>query len=170
MEDEYTMEIDLGDLSSFYNEFNEDELSSSLISYIDQEITKTKGGEKIRIRVNARFEVSEEQKAHMKTTIQRYFVHDFHDVMLHKSYDDKNDIILCVVGVAIIILADLARNLNTGFVTDLLLVIGSFAILQALTDFIFADAARRIALRRKRQLSTCKVVFVSCLMDAKEAI
>lgn len=160
-ENAYTIEIDLGDLSVFYNEFNKDELSLAVINYIDREIAKTQGKEKITIRIAASFNVSKEQKEHMRATIQRHSAHVIHDVMVHKRYDDRKDMILCIVGVAIIVLADLARNLNTGFVTDLLLVVGSFAILQALTDIILADASRRIDLRRKRQLSTCKVIFVS---------
>jgi len=156
----FLIEIDLDDVSTFYNEFNKDELSSHLINYIDQEVTKTKGRERVTIRINIFFDAPDEQKEHMKTTLERYFEHEIHDVMLHKSYDDMKDITLCIAGVAVVVLADLARNLNTGFVTDLLLVIGSFALLQALTDIIFADAARRIQLRRKKQLSASKIVFV----------
>jgi len=62
MKDEYIIEIDLKELPLFYNEFNEDELSLAIINYIDRGLAKTRGKEKITIRINPAFEVSEEQK------------------------------------------------------------------------------------------------------------
>jgi len=153
------IEIDLNNLRLFYNDYNKNELSSTLINYIDYETTKTKGKEEISIKINTPFKVSDSQKETMKATIYRYYTYVIHDISLHQRYDDAKDVLLCIIGVLVIVLADFSRILNTGFVTDLISIIGSFAILQSLADIIFADASRRIKLRRTKQLSMCKVFF-----------
>ena len=156
---ERTIDIDLSDLRLFYNNYNKNELSSTLINYIDYEVTKGNGNEAITIHINTFFEVSDKQKENMKATIYHYYRYVIRDILHHQRYDDAKDIILGIVGVVVIVLADFSRILSTGFVTDLISIIGSFAILQALADIIFADASRRIKLKRTKELSNCKVDF-----------
>ena len=152
--------IDLGDTKYFYNEFNHEELASPLVEYIDRELTKTDGKRPITININLLNEVSEDAKNEMVDTLHRHYGHRVQDRLFHKKYDDLKSIYLIAIGVLIIIVADISRNLEAGFITDLIYIVGSFIILQALTDIIFADANRRLSLRRKRQMAKCHIEFL----------
>ena len=153
------IEVMLNKKEDMVNKFNNNILADDLAKYIYDECTGMPLNRKVTIKINSTEKLTDDEKNKLVDMIRENFGLDVKENMMYIKYDNIKDLFLFLIGVLLIVIANLITNTNFLWLHEVILIISWLAIWESSYNFVFEDTKRRIKIKRLRKLSTCKIVF-----------
>lgn len=146
------IKIKLNNYQKAFNEYNDDRLSESLDNYIISEAKMVPLND-MDIIIKGKY--NEDEKNKLIKTIHNYYneKNNYYDSI--DRYDHIFRLILFFIGVILIILSYISRNI----VSEVILIVGWVLIWEAIYDLLFNSIKRKRKKHLYEKLSGCKITF-----------
>ena len=137
--------IDLDNGETYINNYNKNKLSESLYNYILDEIKGFSIKDKIRLKVFANYELTNDEKKNFVEMIKSNFSADIQEEHIMSKFLYLKSFLLIIIGIVGILLAYLLGNYNIGVIEELFLIIGWVGIWEGIYIILFDEFAKKIA-------------------------
>ena len=154
--------IDLDNGETYINNYNKNKLSESLYNYILDEIKGFSIKDKIRLKVFANYELTNDEKKNFVEMIKSNFSADIQEEHIMSKFLYLKSFLLIIIGIVGILLAYLLGNYNIGVIEELFLIIGWVGIWEGIYIIyiiLFDEFAKKIKVKRYKQLVDAEIVF-----------
>lgn len=151
------IDITLNEKEDYLNKFNNKRISKDLNDYIIEECKGTELNDNIEIHINTNFKMEEKEKDELVDMIRENYGIDISDIeeLLKKMYIINTIMIL----VGIIILVIWFLSINIPILSEFILIVGWVLIWEGISNIMYQTAKNAIKIKRRKKLTTCKIVF-----------
>lgn len=146
------IKIKLDKYEDAFNTYNQDVLSESLDNYINS-VAKMISLNSVKINIDGTF--NEEEKNNLISVIHKTYAkkNDYLDYI--DKYDHIFRFILFLIGIILIILSYVFRNI----ISEVILIAGWVIIWEVIYDVLFTNVKRKRKKYLYEKLSNCKITF-----------
>lgn len=156
----FEIEIDLRNKEDFTSTYSEETLSPELRDYILNEITGCDINSKVKIKIKARFKLSETEKEKYTKMIIREFKDNRREVKYESRSSMTRKILLSLIGILFIVAAYFFGHLFGEIMEEILVIFGWAALGEVAYAILFTDVSRRRKIKRDTQVIKSNVEFI----------
>lgn len=159
MKKNHVINVEINELDSIYNQYNHNLLSYEFGKYLYNSCALIKNTDKITIEITSKIKISNEQKQKIKETIINNTEIYLKKEKTIKKHDNYNKLFLILIGIILILLANLLKDLY--LIEELLLISGWVAIWEVVYDLLFVESQRRKKIKHLKKLYKGNIEFTN---------
>lgn len=155
----HVISVDINEFDSIFNQYNHNLLSYDFGKYLYNSITTIKNTNKITIEITSKIDLSNEEQKKIKETIVKNTEFYLKKEKNLKKQDNYNKIFLMIIGITLILLANLIKEIY--LIEELLLISGWVAIWEVVNDLLFVDSKRSKKIKYLKRLYKSNIEFIN---------
>ncbi|MGM9878366.1 MAG: hypothetical protein ACI33S_06955 [Bacilli bacterium] len=151
--------IDLEDKSKFISEYNKKTLNRELKEYILNELVGYDTNDKLKIRINVSYNLSEEDKKEYIKVLKKDFKENYIDLRYDAKMNYIKSVILILIGILFLIVGFVFLNNNDSLMSEISNIGGWLLIWESGYAIIYTLADRRKEMQRYKQIINSEIEF-----------
>lgn len=151
--------IDLEDKSKFISEYNKKTLNRELKEYILNELVGYDTNDKLKIRINISYNLSEEDKKEYIKVLKKDFKENYIDLRYDAKMNYIKSVILILIGILFLIVGFVFLNNNDSLMSEISNIGGWLLIWESGYAIIYTLADRRKEMQRYKQIINSEIEF-----------
>lgn len=155
----HVISVDINEFDSIFNQYNHNLLSYDFGKYLYNSVTTIKNTNKITIEITSKIDLSNEEQKKIKETIVKNTEFYLKKEKNLKKQDNYNKIFLMIIGITLILLANLIKEIY--LIEELLLISGWVAIWEVVNDLLFVDSKRSKKIKYLKKLYKSNIEFIN---------
>lgn len=159
MKKKLDIEVDISEKKYFVSKYNENTLAPELKDYLLNEIIGSDINTKININIDAKFDLTEEEKEHYKKLIIREFKDDSDEIQYEIEQGNIKKITLSLIGISFLIASYFFSHIMGEILEEILMVFGWVVLWEVAYAIFFTDASRRRKIKRNKQIINANIKY-----------
>lgn len=151
--------VTLNDKNSYKNPFNDNKLSQDLSDYILDECKGLTYNNELELHIKANFHFSQEEKIKLINIIRSNYGLYIRENIIYMDHLIRKNIFLFLGG-CLFILLSFALEQVSSVISEIILIIGWVGIWEVVYSAFFSDYKKRMEIKRLKQLTNSKIVFL----------
>ena len=156
--DNSIIKIHVDDKNDIFNDFNDEMINSSLVTYIDKSLQHFNFQDIITFQIDAP-NLLDEDKKQIESVIRTYYAVKIKDQDRYYHYSGIKKIILFIIGALLIVLSRFFDSNNIVVISEMLMIAGWVAILEGVYSLLFTDNQKKFEKTRALQVINSKITF-----------
>lgn len=152
MKKKINIEVDISEKKYFVSKYNENTLAPELKDYLLNEIVGYDVNTKINILIDAKFDLTEDEKEHYKKLIIKEFRENNDEIQYEIEQSNLKKLTLSLIGVLFIIASYFFNHIMGDILEEILMIFGWVALWEVAYAIFFTDASRRRKIKRNNQI------------------
>lgn len=152
MKKKINIEVDISEKKYFVSKYNENTLAPQLKDYLLNEIVGYDVNTKINILIDAKFDLTEDEKEHYKKLIIKEFRENNDEIQYEIEQSNLKKLTLSLIGVLFIIASYFFNHIMGDILEEILMIFGWVALWEVAYAIFFTDASRRRKIKRNNQI------------------
>ena len=151
--------VTIKDKDNLHDLFNKNRLSKELGGYIYNNSLQFSHKEDFSIEIKTEFKLDDKEKEVIVDMIREFFGLNIRETINYYKYSRMKRIILFIIGIILICCAHFTEQLNDFIFSEVLLIIGWFAIWEVFGNISYAEAKNKFQLKYLKKLVNCKITI-----------
>lgn len=152
MKKKINIEVDISEKKYFVSKYNENTLAPELKDYLLNEIIGSDINTKINIIIDAKFDLTEDEKEHYKKLIIKEFRENNDEIQYEIEQGNLKKLTLSFIGMLFILASYFFNHIIGEVLEEILNIFGWVALWEVAYAIFFTDASRRRKLKRNNQI------------------
>ena len=143
----------------FVSKYNDNTLAPELKDYLLNEIIGYDINTKINIIIDAKFDLTEEEKEHYKKLIIKEFKESNDEILYEIDQSNLKKLTLSLIGILFIIASYFFNHIIGEVLEEILMIFGWVALWEVAYAILFTDASRRRKIKRNKQIINANIKY-----------
>ena len=153
------IEGDMSEKKYFVSKYNDNTLAPELKDYLLNEIIGYDINTKINIIIDAKFDLTEEEKEHYKKLIIKEFKESNDEILYEIGQSNLKKLTLSLIGILFIIASYFFNHIIGEVLEEILMIFGWVALWEVAYAILFTDASRRRKIKRNKQIINANIKY-----------
>ncbi len=159
MKKKLNIEVDMSEKKYFVSKYNDNTLAPELKDYLLNEIIGYDINTKINIIIDAKFDLTEEEKEHYKKLIIKEFKESNDEILYEIDQSNLKKLTLSLIGILFIIASYFFNHIIGEVLEEILMIFGWVALWEVAYAILFTDASRRRKIKRNKQIINANIKY-----------
>ena len=159
MKKKLNIEVDMSEKKYFVSKYNDNTLAPELKDYLLNEIIGYDINTKINIIIDAKFDLTEEEKEHYKKLIIKEFKESNDEILYEIGQSNLKKLTLSLIGILFIIASYFFNHIIGEVLEEILMIFGWVALWEVAYAILFTDASRRRKIKRNKQIINANIKY-----------
>lgn len=159
MKKKLNIEVDMSEKKYFVSKYNDNTLAPKLKDYLLNEIIGYDINTKINIIIDAKFDLTEEEKEHYKKLIIKEFKESNDEILYEIDQSNLKKLTLSLIGILFIIASYFFNHIIGEVLEEILMIFGWVALWEVAYAILFTDASRRRKIKRNKQIINANIKY-----------
>ena len=159
MKKKLNIEVDISEKKYFVSKYNENTWAPELKDYLLNEIIGYDINTKINIIIDAKFDLTDEEKEHYKNLIIKEFKESNDEILYEIEQSNLKKLTLSLIGILFIVASYFFSHIMGEVLEEILMVFGWVALWEVAYAIFFTDASRRRKIKRNNQIKHANIKY-----------